>query len=108
MNDSTSRKIATPGTIDSSGLLLEHREGLLEHVAPGWSGRLNADADEAERRFGEHGVAHTEGALDDHRGEAVGQDVAQDDAPMAEAEGFGGLNESPLADLKAPASTRRF
>ena len=44
-----------------------------EHVAPGGSGRLDAESEEAETGLDEDGVAHAERGLDDDGRHRVGQ-----------------------------------
>lgn len=45
--------------------------GVGEHVAPGGGGRLDAEAQERERRLDQNGRAHLKRALDDDGGERV-------------------------------------
>ena len=64
-----------------------------DHLAPARVGRLDADAQEAERGFGDDGAAdaHGDGHVD--RRHAVRQHVAEDDAQVARALGARRLDE---------------
>ena len=61
-------------------------EALGEHAAPVEVGRLDAEAEEAERRQRDQREADRHGRLDDQRLRDVGQDVAGDDPPPADAD----------------------
>ena len=43
------------------------RAAPVQHRAPAWRGRLNAEAEKAERRFADDGAGHAERALHHHR-----------------------------------------
>lgn len=58
------------------GRLEEVRTGVVEHGSPGRSGRLDAEAEKAERGFGEYSGGHPYSGLDQEWLQNVGQDVA--------------------------------
>src|SRR4029450_5828800 len=61
-----------------------------EHPAPAGDVRRDADAEEAQRRLEDDGEAEIVGGQDQVDGQAVGHDVAHDDARRARADGPGG------------------
>ena len=80
------------------GLLLQHREGLLQHVAPGRGWGLDSHPYKAQRGFGQNGIAHTECALCDDRCNAVRQDVLKDDTEMGHVASLGRGDVVPFTD----------
>ncbi len=70
--------------------------GVVEHGAPGGGGGLHAEAEEAERGFGEDGAGHADGGLHEHGLDDVGQDVVEHQAEIACAERARGLHEFAL------------
>lgn len=67
-----------------------------QHRAPRARRRLDAEAEEAQRRLGQDEVAHAAGRGDDDHREDVGHDVAADDAPVRRADGAGRQDELAL------------
>src|SRR5437867_13257486 len=63
-----------------------------EHVAPGCGGRLHAETEVGERGLDKDDVANLQGGGDDQGRGGIGQDVAQNDAPVAGADHAGGLD----------------
>ena len=72
----------------------------LDHSSPRGHGRLDADAEEAETCLEEYGAGEIGGGDDDDGARDVGQDVAEDDARGAIAEGAGGLDILFLLDAE--------
>src|SRR3546814_11082423 len=59
----------------------------VQHGAPARRRRLLAEAEEGERRLQDDGGGDGERRLHQHRRENVGQDVAQDDGEVGDADG---------------------
>src|SRR5438552_17625972 len=70
---------------------------VLEHIAPGWRGRLHAEAQIAEARFRNNGGADSQGGGDDDGTERVWQDMAEDHAPVSDTLRFGRFDKLFLA-----------
>src|SRR3546814_5449484 len=71
----------------SSDLLGEEVLRYVQHGAPARRRRLLAEAEEGERRLQDDGGGDGERRLHQHRRENVGQDVAQDDGEVGDADG---------------------
>ena len=68
------------------------RAGLVEQLAP--ARFINqAKTEEAQRRFEQDCRCHAEAGVDQHRGHAVGQHVAEDDRAQRQSRGDRGLHE---------------
>jgi len=74
----------------------EHVLALGEHIAPARCGRLDADAEERERRFGEYGSRDAQRGGNEHGCHGVGQDMAEYNACIARPHGLDGQHEVPL------------
>jgi hypothetical protein len=82
---------------DEVGCVKKERSRVVEHGAPAGGGWRHAEAEEAERSFGEHGSGHADGGLDYEGLQDIGKDVAGEDAQIAGADGAGGFDELALA-----------
>lgn len=56
--------------------------GVVEHSAPAWRGRGNAEAEKAKRGFGEDSASHADGGLNDEGLQRVGKDVVGQEAEV--------------------------
>jgi hypothetical protein len=66
---------------------VEHvHAAVVDHRAPAWGGRLHAQAEEAQCRFGEDRPSHAERGLNSQRRERGRQDVANQDARRRRAD----------------------
>src|SRR6185312_5854586 len=70
--------------------------GVVEHSSPCGRGRLHAEAEEAESRFGEDGGRHSYGSLHDDGLQDVGENVAEHKAEVSGSQRAGGLDEFTL------------
>ena len=61
----------------------DERQGVRQDVAPGRRRRVDAEAEEADERLGDDVAGDDQRGGDDDRAEGVGQDVAEDDPPVA-------------------------
>ena len=61
---------------------IDHVAVVLDHAAPIGVGRLDAEAEEAQRRDEQEGEAEAQPELGDQRRQCVGQDLAADDPPQ--------------------------
>ena len=59
---------------------------VVEHGAPTGHGSEDADAEEAERRFGEDGSGHSHSGLHEDGLQNIGEQVAQENAGVGSAE----------------------
>ena len=83
---------------------LEELAARREHRAPFGSGRLHAEAEEAERRADQHGLSGEQARLDDDDADGVRQDVAQQNAGRAHADGDRSADEILLPQLEHAAA----
>ena len=90
--------MARPGEDERPWRGVDELESLLEHPAPARSGRLLADAEEAEAGLGEEGEAERQCELDDDRRGDVRHDVTSDEALRGGPETPGRLDVGLLAD----------
>ena len=77
-----------------------HVPGVVEHVAPGRRGRLDAEAEVAEAGLEEHDGRDAEARVDEQRRDRVREDVRDDDRPVADADDPGGDDVVRLAQLQ--------
>src|ERR1700676_4671958 len=70
---------------------------VVEHSSPTGGGRRNTESEKTHRRFGEDCSRHADGSLHDDRLNYIRQNVAEDDAQIAGAQGAGGFDEFALA-----------
>ena len=105
---STVRAMAAPGDIQSQGHFRQHRRrlGLVEHSSPTRRGRGDSQAQKAEGRLQQDGVGEPEGGDDAQRAHGVGEDVPQDDARVAVAQGPGGHDELLFPEHPGPLPAR--
>src|SRR5580700_8037940 len=73
------------------------RAAVVEHRSPtrGWRG--HAESEKAHSGFGEDGSGHANRRLHNHRLNNIWQNVADDDAQIAGAQGAGGFDKFALA-----------
>src|SRR3546814_9915111 len=83
-HDKEDRRAGPPG---HPGRLGEEVLRYVQHGAPARRRRLLAEAEEGERRLQDDGGGDGERRLHQHRRENVGQDVAQDDGEVGDADG---------------------
>ena len=102
LNDSTSRKIDTPGPHRHPRRVLDVVLRGVEHAAPARRRRLLAEAEERQARLGDHRGGDRERGLHDQRRHDVGQDVAQRDAQVRVADARARPRRSPRP---SPTST---
>ena len=76
---------------------LEVGRGVGDHLAPARGRRLDADPEERQGGLEEDVLGQDERRVDDDRGHEVGEDLAEDDAPVRRAERARGLDELLLA-----------
>src|SRR5712692_9564007 len=73
---------------------------LLQHEPPGGIGRLRAEPEIGQARFGQDRHREARRRLDDERRERVRQDMPGDETAVAGAQGPRGDDELPLAELE--------
>ena len=104
LNDSTASITASAGNSTRCGRVEQVRAAVVEHGAPTGRGRWHAESEKAHGGFGEDGSGHADRSLHDHWLNNVRQNVADDDAQVARAQGAGGFDKFAFArgeDLSA-------
>ena len=71
--------------------------GVVQHASPTGNRRRNTETEKAHGGFGEDGRSHADGGLDDDRLHDVGENVADEDSPIAGSESTGGFDVFALA-----------
>src|SRR6202049_57681 len=75
------------------GCIEKRGAAVVEHRAPTGRGWRNSQSEKAHSCFGEDCPGHADGRLHDHGLNNIGQNVADDAAQIARAEGAGGFDE---------------
>ena len=96
-SDRTVKNIAADGTSAVWACFAEVRLAGGDHPAPGGVGRLDAQAQQGERALQHDDQAHGHEGERGHRRHHVGDDLAEQDAGTAGAEGVGGVRRTRAA-----------
>ena len=99
-----SRPIASTGSSTAHGCTVIDEPVLVDHQAPVGRRRLQAEAEEADRRDQADRVRHAQAELDQQRAGHVRQQLAEDDPRALLADRLGRLDEVALDDLLGGAA----